>query len=179
MDGESITKRLRPDRADPAGEFPSDATSYVFHLFSVATRHREARVDELLKPLGLNLPRYIALNMIARFQPCSMTHLAGYSALDRTTLTRITDQLVRANLVERTTPPNDRRQVLLTITPAGRDMQDVARKLVEDLNDELVENLPDADQRAIARGFEKIVAKLATDPGHLKRLLLEDDDLTG
>jgi DNA-binding MarR family transcriptional regulator len=175
MSGANPAKRHRPDRLDPAGEFPLDATAYIFHLFSVTTRHREARIDELLKPLALNLPRYIALGMIARFEPCSMTHLAGYSALDRTTLTRMTDLLVRANLVERTTPPNDRRQVLLSMTGAGREVLETARHLVDEMNSELVRNLPDADQRAIARGFEKIVANLAPDAALLRRLLLEED----
>jgi len=175
MDGEGATKRHRPDRLDPAGEFPLDATAYIFHLFSVTSRHREAKIDELLRQLDLNLPRYIALGMIARFEPCSMTHLAGYSAVDRTTLTRMTDQLVRASLVERTTPPTDRRQVLLSITETGRRVLEAARKLVDGLNGALVRNLPDADQRAIARGFERIVANLTNDPALLRRLLLEED----
>ena len=175
MDGESTTKRHRPDRADPAGEFPLDATAYIFHLFSATSRHREARIDELLKSLGLNLPRYIALGMIGRFEPCSMTNLAGYSALDRTTLTRMTDQLVRTNLVERSTPPSDRRQVLLSKTEVGRDVLDAARRIVDGVNNELVRALPDADQRAIARGFTTIVSNLVPDPALLRRLLLEDD----
>jgi len=175
MDGESTNKRHRPDRTDPAGEFPLDATAYIFHLFSVTSRHREAQIDELLRPLGLNLPRYIALGMIARFEPCSMTHLAGYSALDRTTLTRMTDQLVRANLVERTTPPSDRRQVLLSMTEVGRDVLESARAVVDRVNNDLVRALPDADQRAIARGFATIVSNMVSDPALLRRLLLEDD----
>jgi DNA-binding MarR family transcriptional regulator len=175
MKGVNTAKRHRPDRLDPAGEFPLDATAYIFHLFSVTTRHREARIDDLLKPLDLNLPRYVALGMIARFEPCSMTHLAAYSALDRTTLTRMTDQLVGANLVERTTPPNDRRQVLLSITGAGRDVLEAARNLVDEVNNTLVRRLSDGEQRAIARGFETIVANLAADPALLRRLLLEED----
>lgn len=175
MDGEGAIKRHRPDRRDPAGEFPLDATTYIFHLFSVTGRHREARIDDLLKPLDLSLPRYIALGMIGRFEPCSMTHLAAYSALDRTTLTRMTDQLVRSGLVERTTPPSDRRQVLLSMTYRGRDVLEAARSLVDGVNSDLVRGLPDADQRAIARGFEEIVANLVSDQALLRRLLLEED----
>ena len=168
--------RHRPDRTDPQGEFPLDATAYVFHLFSVASRHREARLDEMLKPLDLNLARYIVLGMISRFEPCAMTHLSGYSAVDRTTLTRMIDQLVRSGLVARSTPPTDRRQVLLTLTEAGRDVLDRARRLVDEINQDLVSTLRDEDQRSIARGFQQIVSNLVPDdPALLKRLLLEED----
>ena len=35
---------------DPRGEFPLDVTSYVFHLFAVVARHRDARLEAVLKP---------------------------------------------------------------------------------------------------------------------------------
>jgi len=167
--------RHRPDRPDPAGEFPLDATAYIFHLFSVATRHREARLDEQLRPLDLNVPRYIVLGMVNRFEPCSMTHLAEYSAVDRTTLTRMIDQLVRSGLVERATPPSDRRQVLLSLTDRGRKILERSRQIVDQLNSELVRTLSDSERRAIARGFRQIVANLADEPALLRRLLLEED----
>ena len=105
---------------DPTGEFPLDLTSYVFHLFAVVGRHREARLEAELKPIGLNLARHRALSVILALEPCTMSELAEYSAVDRTTLTRTVDQLVDAGLVERATPREDRRQVVLTLTDEGR-----------------------------------------------------------
>src|SRR5271154_3734416 len=115
---------LAPQRSastmDPTGEFPLDLTSYVFHLFAVVARHREVRLEAELKPDGLNLSRHRALGVILALEPCTMSELAEYSAVDRTTLTRTVDQLVDAGLVERATPREDRRQVVLTLTGEGR-----------------------------------------------------------
>ena len=96
---------------DPTGEFPLDLTSYVFHLFTVVARHREVRLEAELKRVGLNLSRHRALGVILALEPCTMSELAEYAAVDRTTLTRTVDQLVDAGLVERATPREDRRQV--------------------------------------------------------------------
>src|ERR1700679_177025 len=84
-------------------------TDYIFHLFAVVGRHREARLEAGLKPMGLHLTRYWALSVISGIGPCTMSELAGFTAVDRTTLTRTVDQLVETALVERTTPREDRR----------------------------------------------------------------------
>src|ERR1700736_765180 len=109
----SLSPRRSASTMDPRGEFPLDLASYVFHLFSVVGRHREAKLETILKPLGLSLARHRALSVIATLEPCTMSELAEFSATDRTTLTRTVDQLVDAGLVERTTPREDRRQVQL------------------------------------------------------------------
>ncbi len=50
-----MSARPRPAAyVDPQGEFPLDLTTYLFHLFVVIARHRDARLDEALEPLGLN-----------------------------------------------------------------------------------------------------------------------------
>src|SRR5580704_9354552 len=101
---------------DPRGEFPFDLPTYLFHLFAALGRHREFVLDQAFRPLGLNVARHRALSVVVRMQPCGMSELADLCAVDRTTMTRTVDQLVAGGLVERTTPPADRRQVLLSAT---------------------------------------------------------------
>ena len=163
----------RPARApDPEGEFPRELTSYVFHLFAVVSRHREARLEEVLRPLGLNLSRHRALSVIFGFEPCTMSELAEYTAVDRTTLTRTVDQLVDAGFVERTTPREDRRQVVLTLTqPGGQTCQQSLNAIFE-CNRELLAGLPEADQRVVARVLESFLDRLVDDPALLARLTL-------
>jgi len=159
---------------DPKGEFPLDLTTYVFHLFAVVGRHREARIDALLKPLGLNLSRHRALSVVASLEPCTMTELADFSAVDRTTLTRTVDQLVDAGLVERGTPREDRRQVLLTLTNEGRALYRRSLQAIFRLNRDLLAKLADPDQRRLARGLEGFLDVLVDDPALRERLLLRD-----
>jgi DNA-binding MarR family transcriptional regulator len=163
-----------PSTVDPKGEFPLDLTTYVFHLFTVTTRHRDARLETLLRPLGLNLPRHRALSTIAAQEPCTMTELAEFSAVDRTTLTRTIDQLVEAGLVARSTPPEDRRQVVLTLTEEGRAACRGSLRAIYRLNRRLLDGVEENDQRALARIFERFLGRLELAPALLDRVLLRD-----
>jgi DNA-binding MarR family transcriptional regulator len=159
---------------DPRGEFPLDVTTYVFHLFAVISRHRESQLDERLRPLGLNLIRHRALSVISRLEPCTMSELADFTAVDRTTLTRTVDQLVEAALVVRATPKEDRRQVILTLTPAGRETCTQSLNAIYDHSCGLLEGMAEAQQRAVGRAFEHVVARMIDDVALRRRLTLRE-----
>ncbi|HXQ15383.1 MAG TPA: MarR family transcriptional regulator [Caulobacteraceae bacterium] len=169
---------LAPPRSastvDPTGEFPLDLTSYAFHLFAVVSRHREVRLEAELKSAGLNLSRHRALGVILALEPCTMSELADFSAVDRTTLTRTVDQLVDGGLVERKTPRQDRRQVVLTLTSEGRRLCKRSLRAVYRVNRELLDGLAEADQRGFARALEAFLGRLVDDPQLLQRLTLRD-----
>ena len=160
--------------SDPQGEFPLDLTTYVFHLLAVVGRHREAQLDKLLHPLGLNLSRHRAISVIASQGPLTMSELADYCAIDRTTMTRIVDQLVEAELVERATPREDRRQVILSLTPKGAATCRESLKAIWRHNRHLLEGLDEGRQRAAARALESFLTRLVDDPALLDRLLLRE-----
>jgi DNA-binding MarR family transcriptional regulator len=156
---------------DPTGEFPFDATVYAFHLLVALARTRDAQLERLLRPTGVTLAHHRALTVVIRFGPCSMSELADFSAVDRTTLTRTVDQLVGAGYVERGMSPTDRRQVLLTITPAGQEAAARARDMVAAHNREALEGVDPADLRGMVRAQQQIITNLAGSPDMAHRLL--------
>jgi DNA-binding MarR family transcriptional regulator len=173
----SITADRPPTTVDPTGEFPFDLTTYLFHVFTVLGRHREAALDEAFRPLGLNVARHRALAVVVRLQPCGMTELADFCAVDRTTMTRTVDQLFANGLVERTTPASDRRQVLLTATPAGRAVHQRALRAVYRVNRRTLEGIAEDDQRSLVRTKQAMLTNLVADPDLARRLLsLSRDD---
>jgi DNA-binding MarR family transcriptional regulator len=101
-----------------------------------------------------------------------MSELAEYTAVDRTTLTRTVDQLVEGGLVERATPREDRRQVLLNLTVAGRTACRASLDAIFNVNRQLLADLPEADQRGLARSLEAILAGMIADPALLARVSL-------
>jgi DNA-binding MarR family transcriptional regulator len=167
----SISADRPPTTVDPTGEFPFDLTTYLFHVFTVLGRHREAALDEAFRPLGLNVARHRALAVVVRMQPCGMTELADFCAVDRTTMTRTVDQLFANGLVERTTPASDRRQVLLTVTPAGRAVHQRALRAVYRVNRRTLEGIPEDAQRTLVRTKQAMLANLVVDPDLARRLL--------
>jgi DNA-binding MarR family transcriptional regulator len=157
---------------DPLGEFPFDLPTYLFHLFAALSRHREAVLDQAFRPLGLNVARHRALGVVVRMQPCGMRELAELCAVDRTTMTRTVDQLVAGGLVERTTPPADRRQVLLSATASGSATHRRALQAVYRVNRRALETLPEGVQRSFARAQQTMLTNLIDDPKLAQRLLM-------
>jgi DNA-binding MarR family transcriptional regulator len=153
----------RPSSVDPAGEFPFGASDYVLHLLAAIHQFRDSALDSRLKALGLNVGRYRVLGVLNRFGACTMTELSHFTAIDRTTLTRIADQLVVNTQVERQTTAKDRRQVLLALTPPGREVYLKALRLVFEYNRRILENIPEDAHRATARVLKQVVENLAPD----------------
>ena len=149
----------------------SSRMDYLFYLFTVLTRYRDSRLDETLKPLNLNVSRHRALGVIEAFEPCTMKELAEFSCVDRTTMTRTVDQLAADKLVERTTPPQDRRQVLLTITPHGRKMYQAALGAISAVNTEVLAGVPDEARRVFVRSERTMIGNLIPDEDLLRRLI--------
>ena len=153
----------QPSSVDPEGEFPFAPADYVLHLLAAIHQFRDAALDARLKGLELNVGRYRVLGVLNRFGACTMTELSHFTAVDRTTLTRIADQLVATKQVERRTTPRDRRQVLLDLTRDGRDIYLDALSLVFDLNRRILAGVPEQAHRAAARTLKLVVGNLAPD----------------
>ena len=154
-----------------AAAYPFERPTYLLHLLVAIDRQRDLRLEERMRPLGLTVPRYRAIGVIARLAPCTMSELADYSVVDRTTMTRIVDQLVAEGFAERGSTAADRRKVLLSLTPAGRDLYRQAVKIVVEINREAVAGIPDAAQDAVVRAEEVILRNLVLDPGLADRLM--------
>lgn len=149
---------------DPKAEFPFAVGDYGLHLISAIALLRDTALDSRLKPLGLNTGRYRMLGALGRFGSSSMTELANFISTDRTTLTRIADHLVREGLAQRLGAPKDRRQVLLDITPPGREAHQRALAQLRDYNLSLLRDIPEPVQRASARTMKRLVGQLAPSP---------------
>jgi DNA-binding MarR family transcriptional regulator len=156
---------------DSTDEFPFPVPTYLFHLFTTIARLRDARLDKALKPLGLNVTRHRAIAVIALLEPCTMSELADLSAIDRTTMTRIVDQLVARGLAERAIPDADRRQVLITLTDAGRDTYRAALRTIAEVNRAALKGLPDEVLRTVAKAEQAILVNLSPSRDHARRLL--------
>jgi DNA-binding MarR family transcriptional regulator len=151
---------------DPADEFPFAVDDYLLHLVVAISQFRDSRLDGALRGLGLNVSRYRVLGVLERFGASSMTELSSFTAMQRTTLTRIADQLVGAGLVERG-ESRDRRQVILLLTDQGRETHGRALELVRALNEKVLNQAPEAERRTAARVLMQVVESLA--PSRLAR----------
>lgn len=79
-------------------------------------------IEQVLKPFGLGLSRYLLLNTLMLTEDGSrpMNRLSWHMMVHPTTVTVVVDQLEKNRLVERKPHPTDRRATLVHITPSGK-----------------------------------------------------------
>jgi DNA-binding MarR family transcriptional regulator len=152
----------RPDSSvDPKGEFPFAAREYFFYLLFLTARYRDLTLDRVVAQTGLNVAQWRTLAVIRRVENCTMSQLARFAAVDRTTLTRSDDQLVAQGLVERWTPSRDRRLVNLALSDAGWEVYvQAVRAIIARNADDLV-GVDEADLRTTARTLQRLMSNLA------------------
>jgi DNA-binding MarR family transcriptional regulator len=80
----------------------------------------ERMTEEAFRPLGLTAAQGDALSVLAQAGPLSLKELGSLLIAEAGHPSRLVDRLVEAGLVERRPAEDDRRRVVLTLTPEGR-----------------------------------------------------------
>src|SRR5574344_785952 len=92
----------------------------------------------------------------------SQTELAAAVGLEGSSLVRLLDLLVAQGLIERQTPPSDRRVKLLYLTPAGRQTATGIRQRVAAIEDALLADLSPTAAQTMLHTLAHIEARIAT-----------------
>ncbi len=86
------------------------------------------------------------------------TDLARAFGITLPAVTQVVDRLVGKRLVERTENPKDRRQVLLSLTRAGRRLaRDLQAAQMAGMS-EVLQRIPSDERKEVVRGIERLVA---------------------
>ena len=134
-------------------------------LLEAAHRALLARPDRRLIALGLGRSHQQVLHWVGRQPGITMVEVQDQVQLPKQTLSRLLKELVGARLIARRPSPRDRRQRLLELTPAGRELD-------AQLNDELRRRLAEAYRAAGAEavaGFHKVLLGLLDEPARRQR----------
>ena len=94
-----------------------------------AARHVSQFYDQTMAPAGLRTTQFSLLAKLQRLGPLTINALAAEMVMDRTTLGRTIQPLVRQGLVAIVRGPTDRRSKELHLTDAGADRLRDAVKL--------------------------------------------------
>ena len=156
-------KAARDNSVDPDGEFPLGPSEYFFYLLFQAARQRDTFFDRALAPAGLNLAQWRSLAIIRRLETCTMSSLARYSTVERTTLTRAVDQLVARGLVSRWTPEQDRRQVNLALTEVGEATYGKAVAILKERNQWVLQDVDPQRLRHATRVLQTTLRRLVAE----------------
>jgi DNA-binding MarR family transcriptional regulator len=126
-------------------------------------RALEQRLEPVYGRHGLEAGLFDVLATLRRMGPpyeLCPTDLADATMLTSSGTTKRLDRLERAGLIRRKPDPEDRRSVIIELTPAGRQVVD--ETLPEHMANEarLLGALTDRERRELARLLRKVIAGL-------------------
>jgi DNA-binding MarR family transcriptional regulator len=109
---------------------------------------------------GLSATHLAALATLERQGPLSLGELAAHERVQPPSMTRVVAALVDAGFAERTAHPTDRRQVLASVTEAGRARLAADRRQRDEWLAERLRELPPSDLEVL-RAAAPILDRLA------------------
>lgn len=113
--------------------------------------------------LGLTNQHLGALGTVSQHDNCTMRELAEGVSVAPPTATRIVNDLVEKELVERVSDPQDRRVVRIGITQKGRETIDQVHQEATDLVAQILERMSDGEQEALLVGLTSFIDALMAD----------------
>ncbi|HSR38846.1 MAG TPA: MarR family transcriptional regulator [Phnomibacter sp.] len=100
----------------------------------------KSRIAQVLKNYALTPEQYNVLRILkgSHPSPLCVRDIACRMIERNSNVPRIADRLELKKLVKRTISPEDRRETLMQITPAGLNLLEIANKVIESTQDEIV-----------------------------------------
>lgn len=132
--------------------------------YVIVTRQIAARIKVRI-PEGLTNDQFTILRLIHGQIQCTSTYLADIISVGKSSITAIINRLVEAGLIERTRDEEDRRQVYLTLTEAGRQVFDVSEKEVMEVISPYLSEFQDEDIEKFISMFEKLASLMQESGG--------------
>lgn len=126
--------------------------------------HLTRSIDEALAQQGLGRAHHRALYFIARQPELTVSQLLGLLAITKQSLGRVLNDLAERGLIETRTGDRDRRQRLLRLTPAGRELE---AQLFDALRTKMAAAYSSAGQGAVG-GFWAVLEGLVPESDRSK-----------
>ncbi len=111
---------------------------------------------ERLEPYSLTRAQFFLLIALYEEDEIPISRLGEKAALDRSSLTGILDRMERDGLVERVASPEDRRTVLVRLTPRAKALEGDLRRIYEETNQRFLSRLTEEEREVLRRVVLKL-----------------------
>jgi DNA-binding MarR family transcriptional regulator len=132
----------RPSPEPPVAEF---AGQLFFRLW----RASHTRAADALAAVGLTPASFGLLNVIGARESAIQQELGAAMGIDPSTMVSLIDELEGAGLAKRRPSPRDRRAREVVITAKGRRLLERARRLIHQVDDEVLGGLSAAERKQL------------------------------
>ncbi|TQM71499.1 DNA-binding MarR family transcriptional regulator [Actinomadura hallensis] len=106
-------------------------------LLAKAHHRSRERLNEALRPLGVDVRGFAVLLALTMYGPVSQRQLIERIGVDKSTMVRDIDELEAGGLVSRERAPHDRRAYSIVLTPRGESTLAEARRAAGRAGDEI------------------------------------------
>jgi DNA-binding MarR family transcriptional regulator len=135
----------------PPSDYADAATGVVLREFHMLARlHRQSMHRSFAKQC-LHPAQMLCIAVLARQGELAQSELAEALILTRPSVTRLVQRMERAGLVIRRTDDADQRQTLVSLTPAGRELQGRMHEAMIEYSARTLALLPPEDRADLAR----------------------------
>lgn len=122
------------------------------------------RPEQLLPDWSLSLSELYALSILAEQAPLSQQDLGAALALEKSSVSRLVQQLEQRGWVLRDRDPNDNRLRLLRLSAEGQRVNGDVQHKMHERHAELFEQLTRQDQAALLQGLTALRRALRDTP---------------
>lgn len=128
------------------------------YLMGRATRTLAALVNHNFAKAGYDVTceQWSVLVNLGKKNGQSQQDLAGLTCKDKTTITRLIDNMEKHNLVVRIPDKNDKRQKLIYLTKKGRDLQEELKGIIAQTLKEAQKAIKTNDLETCKRVLEQV-----------------------
>lgn len=127
-----------------------------FRLNRLATGVSDHLSEVYKHRFGLEIPEWRVIATVGPAWSCTAQHIADSTRMHKTRVSRAIAHLVKRGLIERTSNADDRREMELRLTKAGRAMHAELVPLALERERALLSCLTEEEFRAFSEGLERL-----------------------
>lgn len=132
--------------------------SEISYLIFLAAKTQRNVAAELLRPLGIYLGQEILLMQLWDQDGQCLSDFAEKLSLDASTITKMVQRLEKQGILKRNVDKDDKRSVVVNVTPAGQKLRGKVEKMWSDLNKAASKNLSNDELKILQSLLRKLIA---------------------
>lgn len=117
-------------------------------------------LSQQLAPYDITPSQYGVLNCLwMNGGTCLPRQIAELLCLETSTVSGILDRMQKKELIDRTINPDNRREILVIITPKGEALKEPVLKVIDDVNTEVLKDFGKDETEFIRASLRQIAEK--------------------
>lgn len=153
---DDLLERLLSGDGGPAADHVG-----VGMLLAAAHNQSRDRLNEALRPLGIDVRGFAVLLALPMYGPVSQRNLIGRIGIDKSTMVRLIDEMEGGELVSRERVPQDRRAYSIVLTRRGERTLTKARRAAEQVGGHIFGGFTEAERRHLVDLLRRLAERTA------------------